>query len=122
MRYNQPALQSGSTTDSTKQTEKRRSPRRRVLKGVKVTFNDEYCSVGGVLKNISETGMYIELKDSFLVPNEVVVFNELEGYKIAGRVVRRIGNAIGVEFSGQAEKSDRIRLQVIDPIKGEKPK
>ncbi len=98
-----------------------RAYRRRVLKGVKVTFNDEFCSVGGVLKNISETGMFIELKDGFLVPNDVVIINELEGYKVAGKVVRRTGNFIGVEICGEHQKTICLRKQVVDPINAEKP-
>ncbi len=94
----------------------KRSLRRRVLKGVKVAFNGEFCSVNGIVKNVSETGMFIELKDGFIVPDEIVIYNELEAYKVPARVVRREANRIGIEICGEREPIEQTRTQIVQMV------
>lgn len=94
----------------------RRALRRRVLKGVKIAFNGEYCAVEGVMKNISETGAFIKLTDGYLIPDHIMIFNELEGYKVPAEVVRREAEQIGVRFTAAAEAIERSRTQVIQML------
>ncbi|MEM7215255.1 MAG: PilZ domain-containing protein [Pseudomonadota bacterium] len=94
----------------------RRALRRRVLKGVRIAFGNEFCSVDGAMKNISETGALIEIKDGFLVPDDIVVYNELEGYKIPAKVVRRDATRIGIHFAGEKSKIEAVKTQVISMI------
>ena len=92
---------------------RRSADRRRVLKGIKVSFGQEFCAVEGVMRNLSETGALIELKDGFIVPDHITIHNELDGYKIDCKVARRQGNRIGVKFVGSRSPIEASRHQVI---------
>ena len=91
--------------------DRRKMVRRRVLKGVKIAFQDDFCSVDGTMKNISGSGAFVALKDGFLVPDSVTLFNELDGYKVAAEVVRRSTNAIGVHFKSAPVEISKVRTQ-----------
>ena len=84
----------------------RRAPRRRILKGVRIGFGNDFCSVEGVMSNISDTGALIKLQDGLLIPDEFMIHNELDGYKVSCRVVRRTGNTIGVRFIDEKQPID----------------
>lgn len=94
----------------------RRALRRRVLKGVKISFHGAFCAVEGVMKNISETGALIMLKDTIGIPDRITIYNDLEGYKIDAEVVRRRADQIGVRFTGYAEEIERSRAQVVNML------
>lgn len=91
----------------------RRSQRRRILKGVKLSFGNEFCALEGVMRNVSDTGALIKLKDGFLVPDEVVIHNELDGYKVVAEVVRRASDTIGVRFIGERVAIEAKKHQVV---------
>ena len=98
-----------------------RSQRRRIFKGIKIGFGNDYCAVDGVMRNISETGAFIEVKDGFLVPDEISIQNELEGYKVKCEVVRREANRIGVRFIGEKQKIQSTKHQVVNMIEADDP-
>ena len=96
--------------------EDRRALRRRVLKGIRIAFDNEFCVIDGAMKNISETGALIQIKDGFLVPDDIIIYNDLEGYKVACKVVRREAQRIGVQFIGEKEKTGIVKTQVVSMI------
>ena len=93
-----------------------RAIRRRVLKGVKIAFAGDFCAIEGVMKNISETGALISTKNSTHIPDHIVIFNELDGYKIAAEVVRRGASELGIRFLGYAEPIETTRAQIVNMI------
>ncbi len=93
---------------------RRASERRRVLKGIKISFGNEFCAVEGVVRNLSETGAMIEIRDGFIVPDKITIHNELDGYKINCEIVRRKGNVIGVQFTGPRQPIETTRAQIIN--------
>lgn len=96
-----------------------RAQRRRIFKGIKIGFGNDYCAVDGVMRNISESGAFIEVKDGFLVPDEISIQNELEGYKVKCEVVRREANRIGVRFIGEKQKIQSTKHQVVNMIESD---
>ena len=94
--------------------EKRNNLRRRTLKGVRVSFNDKFCAVECVLRNISECGALLEFTDGALIPDKFVMHNEMDGYQVNCQIMRRIGNSVGVEFTSQKQQIKAIRKQIID--------
>ncbi len=96
--------------------EERSAPRRRMLKRVRISFNNESSTVEAVLRNISETGCYIELPDGFLIPDAITIHNELDGYKVDCEVVRRQGNRIGVKFVSDKVQIEAARKEVVNVI------
>lgn len=105
-----------TSSEDANSDDKRNQQRRRVLKGVRIAFGNDHCAVEGVLKNISDIGALIELKDGNLVPDTIVLHNELEGYKVPCRVVRRELTRIGVEFSAEKEAIRTTKSQVVNMI------
>lgn len=66
-----------------------------------------------VLKNHSETGAFIEFSDTVLLPNEFTMHNELDGYRVDCRVVRRSGNTAGVTFISAESTAVMVCKQVV---------
>ena len=93
-----------------------REARRRVLKGVTITFDSMNCAVQGAMKNSSETGALIDLNDGYLVPDNITVLNHLEGYKVDCKVIHRKGHQIGVKFAGVKQKVHSTKHQVVNMI------
>ena len=79
--------------------DKRIAPRRRTYKGVTVSFNDGFSAVEGVLKNMSETGGMLVVKDGALIPDSFVLYSELDGWKVECKSIRRRGHSIGFSLS-----------------------
>ncbi len=98
-----------------------RAQRRKIFKGIKIGFGNDYCAVDGVMRNISDTGAFIEVKDGFLVPEEITIHNELEGYRVRCEVVRRESNRIGVRFISQRERIQSTKHQVVNMITADSP-
>ena len=100
-----------------------RALRRRVIKGVRISFQNDYCAVEGVMKNVSDSGALIELKDGYLIPDIITIYDELAGYKVEAEVVRRNTNRIGIRFVGEKEPIEQKRAQVVMEIglPGEEP-
>ncbi|MFK5980331.1 MAG: PilZ domain-containing protein [Rhizobiaceae bacterium] len=91
-----------------------RSTRRRVLQGAHAAFNDEFCSVPCLVKNISQTGALLEFKSPDSVPTNFVLHVALDQYKIECRIARKDKNRVAVEFCGEKQKSNMARYQSLE--------
>ena len=91
----------------------RDSDRKRVLKGAHIAFNDEFSSVECVIRNLSETGAYIVVKDGILVPNQFVLHSELDGFKVECEIMWRKANTFGVRFTGEKVSIVKTRTQIV---------
>ena len=96
--------------------DKRNELRRRTLKGVVVSFNDGFAAIEGVLKNMSETGGLLVIKDGVVVPDTFYLYCELDGWKTKCEVKRRQKNGIGFQYVGECEQFKPTRHQVISEI------
>ncbi|MEM7068561.1 MAG: PilZ domain-containing protein [Pseudomonadota bacterium] len=93
-----------------------RSQRRRVFKGIKILFNGETMSTSGVMKNISESGAYIELKPGIIIPDEITIVSELDGYKRECEVVRREGHKVAIRFVSEKQETHKRKPHVVSMI------
>jgi hypothetical protein len=97
------------------QEDKRRSLRRRVLKGGIVAFNGHStlpCSV----RDVSGTGARLRVTGSVSVPDTFELIIELDGLVAACEVVRRNGNDIAVRFLSVPRLAPPKRSQVVNPL------
>lgn len=96
---------------------RRIAPRRRVLKGANIVFNDGTYTLPCRVKNISETGAQLEFDRSFIlsVPDAFNLVIELDGTTVPCSVVRRQGDLVGVRFEGPITKTQPTRTQVVKP-------
>lgn len=78
--------------------DRRRSIRRKVLRGGAIVFNNGASIIACVVRNLSEQGARLELESSLGVP-EVFTLRFNDGHAIDCAVVWRRQKTIGVTFS-----------------------
>jgi hypothetical protein len=76
---------------------RRRSPRRRTLKGALIVFRSGHCTMGCVILDTSETGALVRPADIMLCPTEFVLKPRV-GPSRACEVVWRKGEDLGVRY------------------------
>ena len=101
--------------------EERGSPRRRVLKGAKMTFNEMQSAVPCTVRDVSDTGARIKVHGEVYVPATFELMIELDGISVPCRVVWRSSQEAGVCYVGEAREVKQIRTQVITPHTLRKP-
>lgn len=97
------------------QNEKRRTPRRRVLKAGIVAFNNRHSTLPCVVRSISETGARLQVEGSIAAPDTFELVIELDGLEASCEVVRRAGKDIAVRFVAPPRTTAVRRAQVVRP-------
>ncbi len=81
---------------------KRGSPRHRVLKGGRITFNENYSSFEVLIRDMSDHGARLKLDDPWIVPNNfnLVILNPNTGVSETRPCERRWqrGVMVGLRF------------------------
>ncbi|MBB4144306.1 MULTISPECIES: PilZ domain-containing protein [Rhizobium] len=73
------------------------APRRRMLKGVRLVFNNGHSVVNGVLRDISDTGARVSVENGLALPDEVKLVLD-EGGSHQCLVARRELKELGLRF------------------------
>lgn len=73
------------------------APRRRVLKGARIVFNNGHSTLDATVRDISETGARATLVNTLNVPDAVVLVLD-DGQSFECRVVRRQVTELGLLF------------------------
>ena len=89
----------------------RRSPRQRVLKTAKIFRLNGAHAVDCVIRDISETGARIVVKDQLALPNELKFVVPSDGFMLIARVVWRKGDLAGLLFLSERSEAQKERLQ-----------
>ena len=103
-------------TSADKPVERRQSPRRRVLKGGVVAFNDRYVTLPCTVRDISDGGARLRIEGSITAPDTFELIIEIDGLEAACEVVSRRGNEVSVRFVSPPRKMPPRRLQVVNAI------
>lgn len=82
-------------------TEKRSTPRNRVLKGGKIVFNDGRSVISCTVRNVSASGALLKVDTVVGVPGEFVLVIGDEAPR-AARIVRRTATELGIVFVATA--------------------
>ena len=93
--------------------EQRRDPRRRVLKGATVAYNNRHCTISCMIRDISSGGARLSATSSVDIPDTFELIVELDGIEAECEVVWRYGKDIGVRFLSPLRHSAPKRDQVI---------
>ena len=80
------------------ETDKRRAPRRRVLKGAKISFHHLGTSTDCTIRNLSDTGACLLVASPVGIPDDFDLVLGDGGATKHCRVEWRSGNKIGVSF------------------------
>ena len=101
--------------------EKRRGPRRRVLKGAIVAYNDRRSTMPCFVRDISDTGARLRIDGSINAPDKFDLIIEIDGLEVPCEVVSRKGSEIAVRFiSPPCMKAPR-RVQIVQALVPTKP-
>jgi PilZ domain len=102
--------------------EKRRAPRRRVLKGAIVAYNDRHSTIPCVVRDISDVGARLRTDGVMNAPDTFLLIVELDGIEADCAVVWRRPPDLAVTFVGPSRKVTPKRRQVVAAlVQGETP-
>ena len=96
--------------------ERRLSPRRRVLKGGVVAFNDRHVTLPCTVRDVSDGGARLRIEGSMTAPDTFELIIEIDGLVASCEVVSRRGNEISVRFVSPPRMVPPRRVQVINAI------
>jgi hypothetical protein len=97
--------------------EKRRTPRRRVLKGGIIAFNDRHSTLPCTVRDVSEGGARLRVETSVIAPDLFVLIIELDGVEMDCEVVLRRAKELGVKFTSAPRTVTPRRRQVVGPVR-----
>jgi hypothetical protein len=93
--------------------EKRRGPRRRVLKGAIVAYNDRRSTMPCSVRDISDAGARLRMDCSMTPPDTFLLIIELDGIEVDCEVVWRKPPDLAVAFVSALRKVSPKRAQVV---------
>lgn len=109
-------------TPSDDETQDNRVQRRRTLKSAVASYNDQSISMEVVLRDMSDTGAKLKLKENDVLPDSFHLYVELDGINVECEVVWRRGLEIGAKFVSEVEIKAPLRSQTVIPtLMGHKP-
>jgi PilZ domain len=94
-------------------TENRRSPRKRVLKGAIAVFNGRQSTYDCTVRDISESGCRLAVRDAMTIPETFELVIEVDGTNVPCLVVRRKASELGVMFTGPVVQASSKRTQIV---------
>jgi hypothetical protein len=80
--------------------EKRKAPRRRVLKGGKIVFADAMRVIDCTIRDLSEDGARLMIANTVGVPDTFMLYEQAKGMLHPASVIWRQADAVGVKFDG----------------------
>jgi PilZ domain-containing protein len=108
-------------TDHKPRPDRRLTPRRRVLKGGVVAFNDHYSSLPCTVRDISDTGARLRIDGSMNAPDKFDLIIEIDGLEVPCEVVSRKAGEIAVRFVAPPRVMAPRRVQVVKALVPTKP-
>ncbi len=82
--------------------DKRKAPRRRVLKEGKIVFADAMRVIDCTIRDMSEKGARLLVANTVGLPDTFNLFEKSTGLLYPARIAWRQRDAIGIEFDGPA--------------------
>ena len=97
--------------------DKRQAPRRRMLKGALIVFNDRQSTVLCTVRDLSASGARLDVRNSVGVPDRFILLIELDGIEVDCQIVRRKEMEVAVRFLGSVRQLRRTRSQVVNSFR-----
>ncbi len=97
----------------------RHAPRRRVLKGAVIGYNDRRSTLPCTVRDLSDTGARLRTDSAINVPDTFVLIIELDGFEAECKVVWRKSPDLAVTFVAPPRSVAPTRTQVVTaPARG----
>jgi len=97
--------------------DRRGAPRRRVLKGSIILFNDRKSTLPCTVRDLSSTGARLRVESSITVPGTFILVIELDGFEADCEVVHRRAKDLGVKFTSPPRTVKPMRAQVVKALR-----
>jgi len=97
--------------------ERRGAPRRRVLKGAIIAYNDRHATLPCTARDLSASGARLRLEGSVVAPDKFLLVIELDGFEVDCEVVRRSGKELAVRFVSLPRSVPPKRVQIVRPLR-----
>jgi CheY-like chemotaxis protein len=94
--------------------DRRRSTRKRLLKGGVIAFSARHATLPCVVRDLSETGARLQVQNAAAVPDTFELVVELDGLEASGEVVWRRPGEVGIRFLGKPVRVAPRRAQIVD--------
>lgn len=101
---------------SGQEQDKRQAPRKRVLKGATIAFNNRSSTLSCMVRDISETGARLRVSKDLAVPARFDLLIEVDGLEAPCTVAWRRGEEIGVTFDAPPTRGKPHRTQVVNAL------
>lgn len=79
--------------------DRRREHRGRTYLGGQIAFNNRWCTIDCLVRNVSQSGARLEFPLPVLVPSELDLIIPVKGYSRRVRVVWKQATTLGVAFT-----------------------
>lgn len=79
--------------------DRRREHRGRTYLGGQIAFNNRWCTIDCLVRNVSQGGARLEFPLPVLVPSELDLIVPAKGYSRQVRVIWKHANTLGVAFT-----------------------
>jgi len=87
--------------------------RRRMLKSAVASYNDQSISTEVLLRDMSDTGVKIKIKENDVLPDRFHLYVEIDGINVDCEAVWRRGLEIGAKFISEVETKTPLRSQTV---------
>jgi hypothetical protein len=95
-------------------TEPRGTPRRRMLKAGIIAYNNRFCTLPCMVRDVSGTGARLRLDGSVNAPDTFELIIESDGLEASSEVIWRKGSELGVRFIGAPRQVAAKKHQVVN--------
>ena len=99
-----------------------RVQRRRMLKSAVASYNNQSISMEVLLRDMSDTGVKLKLKENDVLPDRFHLYVEIDGINVDCEVVWRRGLEIGAKFVSEIETKQPLRSQTLNPTRADEKK
>ena len=93
--------------------EPRHVPRRRMLKSGVIAYNNRFCTLPCMVRDVSATGARLRVDTSVSAPDTFELIIESDGLEASAEVVWRRANELGVRFIGAPRQVAAKKSQVV---------
>jgi hypothetical protein len=103
----------GSALATKTEADARAALRRRTLKSGIIAYNNRYCTLPCMVRDVSATGARLRVDGTVSAPDTFVLIVESDGLEADCEVVWRKGNEIGVKYVGAPRQVAPKKTQVV---------
>jgi hypothetical protein len=90
--------------------ERRKTARRRSFLGGRLTFNNGFSIVDGVVRNLTDEGAKLDCPANLVLQDEVEIAIECKGLQGRAKVVWRSAGQLGLAFQGPLSGDERAKV------------